>query len=106
METAILDVVPETPGEELRFESAQRAVHIHRQARKIRMVVLVIVAVITAARIGLATSVGLNIGIEDAPVMYGVCLLATLLSISHEWSTRLLQEDRLEAYAQYLTSHR
>ena len=106
MESAMLDVVPETPGEALRFESAQRAVHIHEIARLLRMIAMVAIFTIAAARISLATSIGPPLGVIDAPVVYGICLFASLMTFSHERSTRLHREDRVQAYAEYLTSHR
>lgn len=54
MKTAILDVAPETPGEELRYESALRAVHVHERAKSFRTVAIVVVFAITTARICLA----------------------------------------------------
>ena len=105
METAILNVIPETPGEELRLESAHRAIQIHQRARMIRSIVVVIVFGITAARISLATTIGLPKAMVDTPVLYGICIFASLLSFSLEWSTRLQRQDRLEAYARYLISH-
>jgi hypothetical protein len=106
VESAILDIAPETPGEELRFDSALRAVHIHESARAFRTIVIVVVFAMTAVRIGLATSIGLPKGLVDPVVLYTICLLASWLAFSFEWSTRLDRENRLQNYARYLLSHR
>ncbi len=106
MKTAILDVAPETPGEELRYESALRAVHVHERAKSFRTVAIVVVFAITTARICLAPSLGLPKGLVDTQVVNGICLLASLFTFSLEWSTRLQRQDRLQAYARYLISHR
>src|SRR5260221_10950986 len=106
MEPTILEFAPQTPGEELRFESALRAVHNHESAKVFRTIVVVVAFAVATARISLVTSIGWPLDVLDTPAIYAICLFASLLAFSREWSTRLQCEDRTQAYAHYLLAHR
>jgi hypothetical protein len=89
-------------SEELHFEAALHAVFIYKRARLIRRLAIVVVVTIAATRL-ILHALHLQIGENDLaiPVLVGISLLASLLSISLEWSTRTRCRECLDDFYTY-----
>ncbi len=95
------------PGEELRFERAQKALRVYQRAKRLRMIVVVGTLALSIARVAWPM---LFPRAADAPtstpVVLGICLIASFFDISLEWSTRMDCQRCLEGYEAYLDATR
>jgi hypothetical protein len=99
MATDMLDFGPETPKEELSFQTVQRAARVYERAKSFRMVVVFATFAVSIARVTwpmLFPQVG-NAPIS-APAVLGICLFASFFALCLEWSSRMDCQSCLEGY--------
>jgi hypothetical protein len=86
-------------SEEFRFEAALHAIGVYRRAKLIRRLAVVLTVAIMAARLVLL-ALCIPVGEKDAtiPVLAGISLVASIFTISLEWSTRAQCKDLLDEF--------
>jgi hypothetical protein len=102
MATDMVDFAPETPGEELRFETVERAARAYERAKSLRMVVVFTTFAVSIARVAWpALFPRVGDAPTSAPAVLGICLFASFFVVSLEWSTRINWQSCLEGYEAY-----
>lgn len=103
----VLNHGPETPAEELRFETAQHAARVYERAKLFRIVVVFAAFAVSVARVVfpmLFPLVG-NAPIS-APALVGISRFASFYAISLELSARVQCQDCLKQYEASLRATR
>ena len=102
MATDMLDFGPETPAEELRFQTVERAARAYERAKSLRMVVVFATFVVSIARVAWpALFPRMGDAPTSAPAVLGICLFASFFAVSLEWSTRIDCQSCWEGYEAY-----
>jgi len=101
----VLQTLPKTAHEELRFESAQRAEHLYERAKLVRSIVVVAAVAFLLMIAAVPTIVGPQ---GDAAISLSAvsffCLVGLLISFAHVWSSRVHRDVCCDTYARYIGS--
>ncbi len=105
MATDMLNFGPETPGEELRFQTVERAAHAYERAKCLRMIVVCTTfAVSIAGVVWPALFPRMGDALTSTPAVLGICFFASFFAVSLEWSTRMNCRSCSEGYEAYRQS--
>ena len=102
MASDMLDFSPQTPAEELRFQTVERAARVYERAKSLRMVVVFTTFAVSIARMAWpALFPRVGDAPTSAPAVLGICLFASFFAVSLEWSTRMNYQSCMEGYEAY-----
>jgi hypothetical protein len=107
MVTDVLQTLPKTPHEELRFESAQRAEHLYERAKLVRKIVIVAAVtllLIIAAAPAIVGPQGETV--LSLPAVSFFCVVGLLFTFAYVWSSRVHRDLCCDTYAKYIGSKR
>jgi hypothetical protein len=107
MVSDVLRTRPNSPAEELRFESAEHAERMFERSKLVSKIVVAVALALVLIRLALPTFfVPLGESLSSLTSIVGIAVFAVFLALASYWSSRVHRDESCDRYARYIRSKR